>query len=158
MVTYGTHVTGTTRDVGQSETARPGVVYEVNYTVSGLRVLMPGWESDAINEVSQEIQSKGGQVVYIGISGSNVVVQWRYNTTARSANAHAMVPVLLLYAVAAAIVIILGIWLIVTITSSVKEISNVVTESPQAAVMVYGMLALGGLIVYMLIQRQRSSG
>ena len=156
-VSYGSKVIGLlTRDVLQTDAVQPGVIYEATFAVSGIRTVIPGWENDAINQVESTISSKGGQVTYISISGNNVIVQWTHPAQATSANVHAAVVVpLIVYGIVAAIIIILSIWLVLTLTGSVKEISGVLTDNPTTTIAIYGCLALGALFAIGYIMKQR---
>jgi hypothetical protein len=158
-VSYGSKAIGlSTRDMDQSEAVQPGGVYEATFAVSGVRTIIPGWENDAINQVESTISSNGGQVTYVSISGDNVVVQWTQLDQATSANMHAAVVPIIIGMIIFAIIVALGIWLILTLTGSVKEISGILTDSPVTTTVVYGCLALGALVAVGYIMKQRSSG
>jgi hypothetical protein len=157
-VSYGSKVIGLiTRDVQQTDAVTPGSVYEATFAVSGIRTVVPGWENDAINQVRSTIESKGGQVTYISISGTNVIVQWTHPVQASSANAHAAVA-FVVYGIIAAVIIILSIWLILTLTGSVKEISGVLTNNPTTTVALYGAILVAGMFAVGYIMKQRSGG
>lgn len=156
-ITYGTQVFGTsTRTVSDTDSPRPGAVYEATYAISGVRTWVPGWENDAINEVKRTIESNGGQVVYIAIRNDDVVVQWKYSVPAISANAHAVIAPVIIGMVLFAVIVALGIWLIVTATSSAKEISGLMTDNPQTTIAIYGALIVAALFAAGYIMRQRS--
>jgi len=155
-VSYGSKTIGlSTRDVQQTDAVQPGVTYEATFAVSGVRTVLPGWENDAINQVENTIESNGGRVTYISISGSNVVVQWTHPVQATSANAHAAIAPIIIGMIIFAIIVALGIWLVLTLTGSVKEISGVLTDNPTTTIAIYGCLALGALFAIGYIMKQR---
>lgn len=157
---YGSRVYGlSTRNVAQNEYVKSGVVYEANYTVSGIRTVVPGWEYDALDQVRDTIESKGGQIVYIGITGTDITVQWKHPSTATSTNAKAALAPVVVYGIVVAVSIVLAIWLVVTITGSVKEINTVMNDSPLTSVAIYGVIGVLGIFAFGYLMKQyRSKG
>jgi hypothetical protein len=156
--TYGKQAIGlSSRTVGQTETVRPGVVYEQSFVISGIRTVVPGWENDAINEVKNTIESKGGTIIYISISGTEVVVQWKHPVVSASTNARAAIAPVVVYGIVIAVSIILSIWLIITATGSLKEVSTILDDSSTTTTALYGALIVAGMFAVGYILRQRRS-
>lgn len=156
-VVYGSkQVAFTSRDVPEGESMVPGKIYEAEYEVSGIRTIVPGWEDDAINEIVRNVENMGGEILYAAIDAQRrnyVHVQWRYYQRAGEFQA-AVLPIIAVYAIAFAIITICAIWLILTITGSVKEIGTLMTDNPQISLAIYGVLGIAGIASLIYLVRE----
>lgn len=154
-VGYGTQVSSLlARDVAEDESVKPGATYSANFAITGIQTaLRLGWENDAIIKIRNELESQGAEIVYIGIDTdkNGIDVQWKYPITG---NAQAAIPMLLVYGIVIAVIFILAIWLVVTLVGAVKEISTVMTDNPAMIPVVYGAIAIGGLIAIAYLYKQ----
>jgi hypothetical protein len=149
----------TSRDVAEDEPMVPGKIYEAEYEVSGIRTIIPGWENDAINEIVNNLTNQGAEVLYVAIDAQRrnyVHVQWRYYQREGEFQA-TVLPLIAVYAIAFAVITICAIWLILTITGSVKEIGTAMMDNPQLALAINGLLAIGGIIVLIYFVREFKS-
>ncbi len=117
--------------IGNTTPMEDGRFYESTYSVGGIRSIFPGWEEEAINNIRASIESHPGCYVnYIYMQPNNVVVvQWYYSSIQYAADMRAagyyaipaVVP-LAAYVVAAAALIVIGLYLTSQIISTIKEI------------------------------------
>ncbi|HPE06171.1 MAG TPA: hypothetical protein PLW50_00420 [Smithellaceae bacterium] len=155
MVSQGSRKIGvTSRNVSEDEAMVEGKTYEATYQVTGIRQLIPGWENDVINQVTNQLASQGATVTYINISGNTVTVQWEYQHLYGQFTA-AVLPVIAVYAIAAVVITVCAYILSLTLVGFVKEIGTAITESPQTQMLVYAGIAI--IFLYLLNQRSRSS-
>lgn len=145
---YGSQVsTFGARDMSTDDVMQPGSIYSANYTISGIKSYLPGWEDEAIISLRNGMESQGFEIVYIGVDSDNngIDVQWRLPYTG---DAQSMAfPVILVYYVAAIVIVaIVAYLLIITLVGAVKEVSAIITENPTMIPIIYGGLAILGLI------------
>ena len=157
-VTYGTQMsTLLARDVSADEEVKPGATYSANYAITGLRrELGLGWEDEAIYSIRNGMESQGFEIVYIGVDPDKdgIDVQWRMPYTA-DAQAKPAFLLPLAYIVASVVIVaIVAYLLIITIVGAVKEISTVMTDNPAMIPVVYGAIAIGGLIAIAYLYKQ----
>jgi uncharacterized membrane protein YuzA (DUF378 family) len=153
-VTYGTKQYGSTvREVSEEEAMVPGKIYEAEYQVTGIRTLIPGWENDVINQITNNLENSGASVVYTSVSGDTVTVQWKYSQRYGEFQA-AVLPLIAVYAIAFVVITICVYILSLTLVGFVKELGQAVAESPQVALITYA--AIGIAFLY-LISTFRSS-
>lgn len=154
-VTYGTKQYGSTvREVSQDETMVPGKVYEAEYEVNGIRTLIPGWETGVINDITTNLENSGAEVLYTSVSGSRVIVQWKYSQRYGEFQA-AVLPLIAVYAIAAVVITICVYILSLTLVGFVKELGSAAASSPQVTMILY---AIGGIALIYFVSQLRSSG
>ncbi len=143
--TYGTKQYGSTvREVDEGEPMVPGKIYEAEYQVTGIRTLIPGWENDVVNQITNNLSNQGAEVVYTSVSGSSVTVQWKYSQRYGEFQA-AVLPVIAVYAIAFVVITICVYILSLTLVGFVKELGNAVAESPQVAMITYAIIGIAFL-------------
>lgn len=156
-IVYGSkQVAFTSRDVAENEEMVPGKIYEAEYEISGIRTIVPGWEDDAINQIQRNIESTGCEVLYIAIDAQRrnyVHVQWKYPVS-ENAQAALVWIVPIAYAVAAIVITVCAIWLVLTLTGSVKEIGTLMTDNPQISLAIYGVIGIAGIAALIYLVRE----
>jgi hypothetical protein len=151
-VLLGTRQSSTifTHTVAQNDVLQPGITYEAIYPAEGIGTLMPGWEADAINNVTATLASQGCTPTYFDVEGDfnpfgahTVTVQFQYTPT----GAQAEVPQLVWAVVVLLLVFGIIAWLTLYAPSTIKAISSALTDNP---VILYGL----GAIVALLLLRE----
>jgi len=147
-ISYGTKQYGSTiREVDQDEAMVPGKIYEAEYEVTGIRTLIPGWENDVINQITNNLSNSGAQVVYTSVSGSRVIVQWKYDQRYGEFQA-AVLPLVAVYAIAFVVITICVYILSLTLVGFVKELGEAVANSPQVAMITYAAIGIAFLYLF----------
>jgi hypothetical protein len=136
--------------VEQNEQLREGVTYEAVYPAEGIGTLMPGWETDAINQVTSTLASQGCTPTYFEVAGDlnpfsahTVTVQFQYTPT----GAQAVIAPLVWAVIGLLLVAGIIAWLTLYAPSTIKAISDSLVENP--IVMYLG----GGIIAILLLQQ-----
>lgn len=146
-ITYGSQQSALfSRDVPSNEPMKPGSVYSANYVITGIKTHLPGWEDEAIIAIRNGLESQGMEIIYIGVDSDNdgIDVQWKL---ANYGEAQAMVvPVIAYYVAAFVIIAIVSYLLIITMVGALKEISDIMLENPYMVPVIYGGLAILGLV------------
>jgi hypothetical protein len=156
MAVFGTKYSSSSRRVlEQGATVVPGVVYESNYTVEGIRTLFPGWENEAINRVVSDLASGGAEVLYADINERTVTIQYRYALRYGEFQASVFPVAIAVYALAAVVITACAYLLSLTLVGGVIELGKAVAESPQTQMLVYAGIAI--IFLYLINQRSRSS-
>jgi len=148
--------------IGENVPMSDGRFYESVYSVGGIRTVFPGWEQEAINSIRVNVESNPGCYVnYIYMEPNNqVVVQWSYNYAYYVAEMRAAgydaVPVvvpLAAYAVAIGVLVVIGLYLLSQMMSTVKEIlvdSKEQVDLITWAIIIIALCVLVFAIVYAL--------
>jgi len=154
-VSYGSKQYGSTiREVDEGESMIPGKIYEAEYQVTGVRTLIPGWENDVINQITNNLGNQGAEVVYTSVSGDRVTVQWKYSQRFGEFQA-AVLPVIAVYAIAFVVIAICVYILSLTLVGFVKELGEAMASSPQVSMIVYAVVGIAFL--YFVSQFRSSS-
>ena len=152
MISSGTYSNGRMRDMGNDEPMEHGKIYHATYAISGFNTYFTGWENAAMGTIMNGFATQGCDVTYIGVNGEKSIdVQFKMMDTGNARSAiFWMVP----YVVCIAVIAIIAYLLIITIVGAVKEVSNVITENPAMIPIIYGGIAIVGLIAVGYVYKQ----
>jgi hypothetical protein len=144
------------RDLPDNATMDPGKTYHAEFTVEGIRTLIPGWESDVINNIRDSCYREGMEITYIDVDSDNHTATVQYKL-ANTGNATAMIaPVVI--AIIYIIAIVVGIYLIsLTLNGGVKELSNTMTDNPMITPIIYGSVALALIVALIYLKNKVTS-
>ena len=159
MVSFGSkRSTQFARSVSDDAIMEPGKIYHAYFVVEGIRTMLPGWENDVISTIRTSLYEKGCEVTYMNVDDQNhsATVQYRLMN---SSNATAMIfPVLAVLSIVYIITIVVGIYLIsLTLVGAVKEISNIAIDNPIMTPIIYGGLAIVGIVALIYLKDRFSS-
>ena len=157
MVAYGSkQSTIFARDLPDNASMEFGKTYHAEFSVEGIRTLIPGWENDAINNMRESCYREGMEITYIDVDSDSHTgtVQYRLMNTGNATAMIAPVVIAIIYIIA----IVVGIYLIsLTLTGGVKELSTVMTDNPMMTPIIYGGVALALIVAFIYLKNQFSS-
>jgi hypothetical protein len=163
-VAYGSALpTIMSRTVSEDETMEPGKIYHAEYKAEGISTLIPGWEDSAIARMNTAMYQQGCEPVYLGIDSQNDTITMQYRlreqaygeATAMFVIAPVVVTAVAYIAVIAAVII--AVWLLsLVLVGGVKEINTVISDNPVMTPIIYGGVAIAGIVALIYLKNKFS--
>src|SRR5271157_2819586 len=163
--TYGTKVNGTLIQMDTDTSPEPGDIYQTTFNVTGLGSYFTGiddllninWQPGVIQQVQSTLASQNCTPVYIAVDPDNktAFVQYTPIVPATSSAFHsAQIWEELAISIIASLIAagIIAWFALDVVPESIGKLASIAASSPEAAVVVYGALAVIGLFAaaYML--------
>jgi hypothetical protein len=151
------------RVVSEDEIAQPGKVYHAEFNAAGISTLIPGWEDSAIDRMNTSLYQQGCEPVYLNVDSQNdtITIQYKLREPAYGEATAMVLPVIVVYAVAIIAVsaaIVIAAWLLsLTLNGGVKELSTTLTDNPMMTPIIYGGLAIVGIVALIYLKDRFSS-
>ena len=173
--TYGTETTGGTFvPMSSDDTAQTGDVCQATYTISGLGSYFTGidslvginWQTGVITQLQNTLVAQNCTLLYAKVDPDNGTVFAQYTPNAAATSSaipgqmEASVIPLIVYEIALDVIAALiaaGIiaWFVIDVVpEAVGKLVDIVESSPEAAVVVYGGMALVGIIAIAYIMKK----
>lgn len=172
---YGTEITGGTFvPIGSENTAKTGDICQATYAIGGIGSYFTGiedlvgynWQPSVLSQIQQTMITQNCTLLYASIDPDNktVFVQFTPNAAAAatvvSSHARAEVIPVIVYEIVLSIVAnliaagIIAWFLLDVIPEATGKLINVASSSTVGGIVVYGGMALVGLIVVAYIMRE----
>jgi len=156
MVSFGTARSSIfAREIDDNDVMEFGKIYEAEFNIEGMRTMIPGWESEVMYTIRDSAYRENQEVIYMNVDSQNrkIVVQYKLADTA---NATAMIAPLVI-AIVFIIVAVVGIYLIsLTLNGGVKELSSTMASNPMITPVVYGGIAIVGIVALIYLKNKFS--
>ena len=163
-VAYGSALpTIMSRTVGENETMEPGKIYHAEYKAEGISTLIPGWEDSAIARMNTAMYQQGCEPVYLGIDSRSDTITMQYKMREQAyGEATSMLfftpPVITAVAYIAVIAaVVIAVWLLsIILVGGVKEINTVISDNPAMTPIIYGGVAIVGIVLLIYLKNKFS--
>ena len=170
-VAYGTRQsTLSSHTISNTDYMIPGKIYHTVWKAEGVQTYV-GWEDSAIARLNESLYNQGCEPTYVSIDNQTNTITFQYRIKEQFqeyGEATAMVtPVVYLVAYAVAYIaiaaaIVIAVWLLsLTIVGGVKElsssVSDTITDNPLMIPVVYGGLAIVGIVALIYLKDRFSS-
>lgn len=156
MVSYGSaRSTIFSRELSENAVMEFGKVYQAEFNIAGYRTMLPGWEDEVAFSVRDAAYRENQEITYMNIDSQNHTITVQYKLV-DTGNATAMIAPMVI-AIVFLVVAVLAIYAIsLTINGGVKELSSTMTSNPLITPVVYGGLAIIGIVALIYIKNKFS--
>ena len=157
MVSYGSaRSTMFSRELSDNAVMEFGKIYQVNFNIEGYRTMIPGWENEVMFTLRDSAYRENQEITYMDIDSQNHTIDVQYKLV-DTANATAMIAPMVI-AIVFIVVAVLAIYAIsLTLVGGIKELSSTMASNPLITPVIYGGLAIVGIVALIYLKDRFSS-